>query len=28
IPETVIFCCFDEQTAELYREAVAAIGGV
>lgn len=28
IPETVIFCCFDEQTAELYREAVAAVGGV
>ncbi|TIT30699.1 MAG: O-acetyl-ADP-ribose deacetylase, partial [Mesorhizobium sp.] len=28
IPEAVIFCCFDEQTAELYREAVAAVGGV
>ena len=26
-PETVIFCCFDEPTAELYRQAVAALGG-
>lgn len=24
-PETVIFCCFDEQTAELYRQAVAVV---
>lgn len=24
-PEIVIFCCFDEQTAELYRHAVAAL---
>ncbi|MBZ9808715.1 O-acetyl-ADP-ribose deacetylase [Mesorhizobium sp. BR1-1-9] len=23
-PQTVIFCCFDEQMAELYREAVAS----
>ena len=27
IPETVIFCCFDEQTAQLYRQAVAAVRG-
>ena len=27
IPETVIFCCFDEQTAQLYRQAVAAVCG-
>ncbi len=27
LPETVTFCCFDEQTAELYRKAVAALGG-
>lgn len=25
LPETVIFCCFDGQTAELYRHAVAAL---
>ncbi|PBC03104.1 O-acetyl-ADP-ribose deacetylase [Mesorhizobium sp. WSM3860] len=25
-PQTVTFCCFDEQTVELYRRAVAAIG--
>ncbi|MFD2057749.1 O-acetyl-ADP-ribose deacetylase [Mesorhizobium calcicola] len=25
LPETVIFCCFDDQTAELYRQAVAAL---
>ena len=25
IPETVIFCCFDEHMAELYRQAVAAL---
>ena len=25
MPETVIFCCFDEHTAELYRRAVAAL---
>jgi O-acetyl-ADP-ribose deacetylase (regulator of RNase III) len=24
--ETVTFCCFDEQTAELYRQAVAVLG--
>ena len=27
VPETVIFCCFDEQTAELYRQVVAARRG-
>ncbi|QND59448.1 O-acetyl-ADP-ribose deacetylase [Mesorhizobium huakuii] len=26
MPETVIFCCFDEQTAQLYRRTVAALG--
>lgn len=25
LPETIIFCCFDDQTAELYRRAVAAL---
>jgi len=25
LPETVVFCCFDEQTAELYRQAVADV---
>ena len=25
IPETVIFCCFDEHMAELYRRAVAVL---
>ncbi|TPN76086.1 O-acetyl-ADP-ribose deacetylase [Mesorhizobium sp. CU2] len=25
LPEVVTFCCFDEQTAEFYRQAVAAI---
>lgn len=25
LPETVTFCCFDEQTAELYRQATAAL---
>ena len=25
MPETIIFCCFDDQTAELYRQAVAAL---
>ena len=25
VPETVTFCCFDEQTAELYRRAVADV---
>lgn len=25
MPETVTFCCFDDQTAELYRQAVAAL---
>ncbi|MDX8469228.1 O-acetyl-ADP-ribose deacetylase [Mesorhizobium sp. VK23B] len=27
VPDAVTFCCFDEPTAELYREVVAAIGG-
>jgi O-acetyl-ADP-ribose deacetylase (regulator of RNase III) len=27
LPETVIFCCFDQETAELYRQAVAVLGG-
>lgn len=26
VPETITFCCFDEEMAELYRRAVAAIG--
>jgi len=26
VPEIVTFCCFDEQMAELYRQAVAALG--
>ena len=26
LPESVIFCCFDEQTAELYRREVASRG--
>ncbi|TIU13605.1 MAG: O-acetyl-ADP-ribose deacetylase, partial [Mesorhizobium sp.] len=26
IPETVIFCCFDQQTAELYEQALL-LGG-
>ncbi|TIX34998.1 MAG: O-acetyl-ADP-ribose deacetylase, partial [Mesorhizobium sp.] len=26
VPETVIFCCFDEPTAELYQRVVAALG--
>ena len=25
LPETIIFCCFDDQMAELYRQAVAAL---
>ncbi len=25
LPETVVFCCFDDQTAELYRRAVARL---
>ncbi|MDX8512262.1 O-acetyl-ADP-ribose deacetylase [Mesorhizobium captivum] len=25
LPDTVTFCCFDDQTAKLYRRAVAAI---
>ncbi|WP_095203197.1 O-acetyl-ADP-ribose deacetylase [Mesorhizobium carmichaelinearum] len=25
MPETVIFCCFDEQTAQLYQRTVAAL---
>ncbi|MFC3322247.1 O-acetyl-ADP-ribose deacetylase [Mesorhizobium cantuariense] len=25
LPETIIFCCFDDQTAEIYRQAVAAL---
>ncbi|MER8415987.1 O-acetyl-ADP-ribose deacetylase [Mesorhizobium sp. M1329] len=28
VPEIVIFCCFDEPTAELYRRVVAALGRV
>ena len=27
LPGTVTFCCFDQQTAEIYRQAVAALGG-
>jgi len=27
VPDAVTFCCFDEQTAEIYREVVAALGG-
>jgi O-acetyl-ADP-ribose deacetylase (regulator of RNase III) len=27
LPETLTFCCFDQQTAELYRKAIAAVGG-
>jgi O-acetyl-ADP-ribose deacetylase (regulator of RNase III) len=27
LPEIVTFCCFDDQTAELYRRAVSAIEG-
>jgi len=23
LPETIIFCCFDEAMAELYRQAIA-----
>ncbi|MGX9144866.1 O-acetyl-ADP-ribose deacetylase [Mesorhizobium sp. 128a] len=26
LPEMVVFCCFDDQTAELYRQAVAGVG--
>jgi len=26
VPETVIFCCFDEPMAQLYRQALAALG--
>lgn len=26
VPDTVTFCCFDDQTAELYQRAVAALG--
>ncbi|TIX38837.1 MAG: O-acetyl-ADP-ribose deacetylase, partial [Mesorhizobium sp.] len=25
LPETVTFCCFDQQMAELYRQTVAAL---
>ncbi|CCV05920.1 conserved hypothetical protein [Mesorhizobium metallidurans STM 2683] len=25
LPETVTFCCFDRQTAELYRQAIAVL---
>ncbi|MCV3210411.1 O-acetyl-ADP-ribose deacetylase [Mesorhizobium sp. YC-39] len=25
VPDSVIFCCFDESTAELYRQATAAL---
>jgi len=27
LPETVVFCCFDDQTAELYQRAVADLEG-
>ena len=27
VPETVTFCCFDDQTSELYRRAVADLEG-
>jgi O-acetyl-ADP-ribose deacetylase (regulator of RNase III) len=27
LPETLTFCCFDQQTAELYRKAISAVGG-
>ena len=27
LPESVSFCCFDQQTAEIYRKAIAAVGG-
>ncbi|WP_027164872.1 O-acetyl-ADP-ribose deacetylase [Mesorhizobium sp. WSM3224] len=27
LPEVITFCCFDDQTAEFYRQAVAGIGG-
>ena len=27
VPETVVFCCFDGQTSELYRRAVADLEG-
>ncbi|RUX95603.1 O-acetyl-ADP-ribose deacetylase [Mesorhizobium sp. M2A.F.Ca.ET.040.01.1.1] len=26
VPDAVTFCCFDEQTAEIYRRAAAAVG--
>ncbi|MGX5846636.1 O-acetyl-ADP-ribose deacetylase [Mesorhizobium sp. PL10] len=26
LPEMVVFCCFDDQTAELHRQAVAGVG--
>jgi O-acetyl-ADP-ribose deacetylase (regulator of RNase III) len=26
LPETVTFCCFDDQTSELYQRAVAGVG--
>jgi len=26
VPESVIFCCFDEATAELYRSEIAGLG--
>jgi hypothetical protein len=26
VPESVIFCCFDEPTAELYRSEIAGLG--
>ncbi|TSE02385.1 O-acetyl-ADP-ribose deacetylase [Mesorhizobium intechi] len=25
LPETIIFCCFDDETADLYRQAVATL---
>jgi O-acetyl-ADP-ribose deacetylase (regulator of RNase III) len=27
VPETVIFCCFDQQTAELYQQALLRLAG-
>ncbi|WP_214473247.1 O-acetyl-ADP-ribose deacetylase [Mesorhizobium sp. dw_380] len=27
VPETIIFCCYDGPTAELYHQALAALGG-
>ncbi|TJW12589.1 MAG: O-acetyl-ADP-ribose deacetylase [Mesorhizobium sp.] len=27
LPETVTFCCFDQQTAELYQDVISTLGG-